>query len=252
MRFTKCLSLAGIALFASAIANADITVFAASSMTNALQTAKQAFQKTHPDTNIQLAFAASSKLARQIENGAPANLYVSANQKWMDYLAQKDLLAANSRVDIARNTLVLIVPKDSKLTKVNLRAPQWTSYLGDGRLAIGEPNAVPAGRYAKQSLTSIHAWHLVEKKLAPAANVRVALSYVERGETPMGIVYSTDAKLTPKVRVLAEFPQSSYEPITYPAALIKGQDNQESREFLAFLQSSEGQKIFAQYGFMRP
>lgn len=252
MNFAKRLSIAGIALFATTFANADVTVFAASSMTNALQTAKQAFQKTHPDTHIQLSFASSSKLARQIENGAPANIFISADQKWMNYLAEKQLIAEQSRVDIARNRLVLIVPKDSKVTKVNLRAPQWTAYLGDGRLAIGEPNAVPAGRYAKQALTAIHAWHWVEKKLAPAANVRVALSYVERGETPMGIVYATDAKLTDKVRVLAEFPKSSYEPITYPAALVKGQDNAESQAFLAFLRSDEGQKIFAQYGFMRP
>lgn len=229
---------------------AKITVFAASSMTNALEEARAVFLKMHPNEDITLSFASSSKLARQIENGAEANIFVSANQKWMDYLEEKNAIIKNSRVDLVANRLVMIAPKTSKVKQINVADPSWIRLLGDSYLAVGDPDAVPAGKYAKEALTYLKEWHLIKDKLARGQNVRVALAYVERGESPLGIVYATDAKMSKKVKVVATFPQNSHAKILYPAGMVKGQDNAESRAFLAFLHSQAGKQIFTRYGFI--
>ncbi len=231
-------------------AQAKITVFAASSMTNAIEEAKTEFIKKYPNAKVLLSFASSSKLARQIESGAPANIYISANQKWMDYLQDKDAIVKDSRVNLVSNSLVMIAPDASKINKIDLQNPKWVKFLGNSYLAVGDPEAVPVGRYAKEALTYLKAWTAVESKLARGQNVRVALAYVERGESPLGIVYATDAKMSKQVKVVATFPANSHSPITYPAAIIKGQDNAEAREFLSYLTSEEGKRIFTSYGFI--
>lgn len=238
------------AMALSSFAQANITVFAAASMTNALEQAKSEYLKTHPKAEIDLSFASSSVLARQINQGAPANIFVSANQKWMDYLAEKGNIEADSRRDLASNALVMIAPESSKVSNVNLAQNQWIQDLGNSYLAVGNPDHVPAGKYAKAALQHFNQWPEVENKLARANNVRAALALVEQGESPLGIVYATDANMSKKVKIVATYPADSHPKILYPAALVKGQDTQESREFLNYLSSKSGQAILAQYGFV--
>lgn len=248
---TSIVFLASLVLTSvSMTAYAKVTVFAASSMTNALEKAKAEFLKIHPNEEVILSFASSSKLARQIENGAEANIFISANQKWMDYLEEKNVILKDSRINLVANKLVMIAPETSKVSRVNLVDPSWVGLLGDSYLAVGDPDAVPAGKYAKDALTYLKEWNLVKDKLARGQNVRVALAYVEREESPLGIVYSTDAKMSKKVKVVATFPQDSHPEILYPASLVRGQDNAESRAFLVYLHSQEGKRIFANYGFI--
>lgn len=246
----KSLSLIIFSLSFAFNVQAKITVFAASSMTNAMETAKTAFLKAHPDEEILLSFASSSKLARQIENGAPANIFISADQKWMDYLDEKNMIIKNSRQNLAKNALVMIAPKNSETKHVDLAKTHWLSLLNNAYLAVGEVSSVPAGRYAKEALLNLNHWEQVQNKLAQGQNVRVALAYVEQGESPLGIVYSTDAKMSDKVNVVATFPKESHKEISYPVAVINGQDNHQSRQFLEFLQSQAGKQIFADYGFI--
>ncbi len=248
--FKKTLIAATFAAVISVSAQAKITVFAASSMTNAIEEATLEFLKSHPKDQISLSFASSSKLARQIENGAPANIFISANQKWMNYLQDKNAIVKDSRIDLVSNSLVMIAPENSKVSNVDLKNPAWVKLLGNSYLAVGDPEAVPAGRYAKEALTYLKEWDAVKSKLARAQNVRVALAYVERGESPLGIVYATDAKMSKQVKIVATFPADSHAKILYPAAIVKGQDNSESREFLSYLASPEGKKIFERYGFV--
>ncbi len=248
-KFQKKLATVIIAAALSASAQAKITVFAASSMTNAIETAKAEFLKTHPNEEIALSFASSSKLARQIENGAPADLYISANTKWMTYLEEKDLLVKDSRADLVSNSLVMIAPKESKVNSVDVANPEWIKLLGNSYLAVADM-AVPVGRYTKEAFTTLNEWDSVKDKLTRSANVRASLALVEQGESPLGVVYGTDAKISDKVKVVATFPADSHDKILYPAALIKGKNIEESREFLDFLKSQEGKKIFASYGFI--
>lgn len=245
------------ALFASFVlatlsltTQAKITVFAASSMTNALEEAKIEFLKLHPNEDIAISFASSSKLARQIENGAEANIFISANQKWMDYLEEKNVILTSSRVNLVANRLVMIAPESSKVNQINVTDANWINLLKNSYLAVGDPDAVPAGKYAKEALNYLQQWSMVKDKLARGQNVRVALAYVERGESPLGIVYATDAKMSKKVKVVAIFPSESHAKILYPASLIKGQENTESQMFLDYLRSQAGKKIFADYGFI--
>lgn len=234
----------------SSFAQANITVFAAASMTNALEEAKTEYLKTHPKAEIDLSFASSSVLARQINQGAPANIYVSANQKWMDYLVEKGDIVTDSRRDLASNALVMIAPETSKVNSVNLTQSQWIQDLGNSYLAVGNPDHVPAGKYAKAALQHFNQWPEVEDKLARANNVRAALALVEQGESPLGIVYATDANMSKKVKIVGTYPADSHPKILYPAALVKGQDSQESREFLNYLSSKSGQEILTKYGFV--
>jgi len=240
-----------------------ITVFAAASLTNVLQDLGDAFTK---DTSIpvRFSFAASSALARQIENGAPADVFFSADLEWMDYLQARKLIRPDSRHDVVANRLVLVASADSK---INLTiAPQFplAAALGKGRLATGDPDAVPVGRYAREALTTLGVWNEVVDKLVRADNVRSALAFVDRGEAPLGIVYETDALIDKGVRVVDVFPANSHLPIVYPIALVQhaisaapakaGAANADTPsagavKFVAYIRGPAGDFAFKAYGF---
>jgi len=228
-------------------AAAPVTVFAAASLKNAFDDVIAAFTaKTH--IAARASYGASSALARQIEQGAPADVFVSADVDWMDYLAKKDLIVANSRRALLSNHLALIAPADSKTAlKIGPNMP-LAAALGSDRLAVAGPD-VPAGKYAQASLTTLGVWASVQDKLAQAESVRAALAFVARGETPLGIVYDTDAKVEPKVRIVGLFPDSSHAPIIYPAAIIAASHNPDAAAFMRFLQGPEATAIFHRYGF---
>lgn len=196
-----------------------------------------------------LSFAGSSALARQIAAGAPADLFVSADEPWMDYVAKRGLLAPRSRTSFLYNRLVLVAPAASRV-KINI-GPGFplAKILGKGRLAMADPDAVPAGKYGKAALTYLGVWPSVRTKVAIGENVRAALALVERGEAPLGIVYATDAKASKKVRAVGLFPVGSHPPITYPVARLKSSRHTDAEAFRRFLISREGRAIFAKYGF---
>lgn len=240
----------GLILLLPASASAQtMTVFAAASLNEALTEIAAAWQQAGHE-KPRISFAASSTLARQIEQGAPVNLFASADQQWMDYLEQRGLLAAGTRRDLLSNELVLIVPKD-RARKVAIGPGLDVAGLlgGDGRLAVGDPAHVPAGLYAKQALTKLGVWQQVESRLAPAQDVRSALRLVQMGEAPAGIVYATDAAATPDVAVAGVFPADTHERITYPFALIKGGDDADARALLAFMTGPEARAVFTKRGF---
>ncbi|MEE6031018.1 molybdate ABC transporter substrate-binding protein [Avibacterium paragallinarum] len=246
----RLVSALAICALMSFSAHAKLTVFAAASMTNVLEQVKSSYLKLHPKEEIDFSFASSSVLARQIDQGAPADIFISANQKWMDFLAEHKALEPTTRVNIAQNRLVMIAPKTSKLTQLDVQNPQWQSVLANSYLAVGDPAHVPAGKYAQQALTYLHQWQAVEDKLARASNVRAALALVEQGEAPLGIVYATDAAASQKVKVVAVFPENSHAVIEYHAAIVAGNANQESVTFLNYLQSQEAKQIFTHAGFI--
>ena len=223
-------------------------VLAAASLQEAMTEAADAWAaRRHPRPVI--SFAASSALARQIESGAPADLFISADEEWMDYVAGKGLIRANSRVAFLSNRLVLIAPVGSN-ARLNI-SPGFplARALGNGRLAMADPDSVPAGRYGRAALTSLGVWSSVESTVARAENVRAALALVERGEAPFGIVYATDARASARVRVVGVFPANSHPPITYPIAALRTSANPDAEGFRRFLISREGKAIFARRGF---
>lgn len=224
----------------------NITVFAAASMTNVLQQIGDEYKKQHPEDSLTFSFAGSSTLAKQIEQDAPADLFVSADQKWMDYVAQKQPEKTKNIKVLAENTLVLIAPKESKLKGASVKEMNFKSAIGDSYLAVGDDN-VPVGRYAKKALENLGLWADVENRLSKAKDVRAVLAYIERGELPLGIVYSTDAKVSDKVKVVAEFPQESYGKVVYPAATLS--QKAEAKRFLDFLSSNEAKMAFEKAGF---
>lgn len=226
-----------------------ITVFAAASMTNVLQDLAPAFTK-QTGIAVTLSFGASSALARQIEAGARVDAFVSADEAWMDYLADRRLIVPASRRDIAGNALVLIAAADSQVSLAIVPGFALRAALGDGRLAIADPGTVPAGRYAKAALMRLGAWNGVEDRLANADNVRAALAFVARGETPLGIVYATDARIEKNVRVVGVFPAGTHAPITYPAAVPVG-GRPGGAAFLDFLAGPVGEAVLARYGFTK-
>jgi molybdate transport system substrate-binding protein len=225
-----------------------IIVFAAASLTNALQEVGDGFTKDS-SIPVKFSFAASSTLARQIENGAPADVFFSADLEWMDYLQTRKLIQVATRHDVLGNRLVLVAPVTSKIT---LRiAPNFPllAALGNSRLAIGDPDGVPAGRYAHEALTKLGVWNAVADRLARADSVRSALVLVDRGEAPLGIVYQTDALIDKNVRVVDVFPDNTHLPITYPIALANGA-KADAAEFLSYVQSPAADIIFKRYGFI--
>ncbi|NIJ41503.1 molybdate transport system substrate-binding protein [Parvibaculum indicum] len=225
------------------------TVFAAASLTDAMTAAGRAYEE-RTGTEIRFSFASSSTLARQIEAGAPADLYASANEKWMDRLETRGLILPGTRTSPIANGLVLIAPETGAPPK-DETIDNLPALLGaQGRLAMGDPAHVPAGIYGKEALEHLGLWKTLEPRLAAADNVRAALALVERGEAPYGIVYATDARIA-KVRVVAAFPDKSHTPVTYPFALVKGGDNDEAKDFLSFLTSDDGLAIFERFGFRR-
>jgi molybdate transport system substrate-binding protein len=232
------------------VAAERVTLFAAASLTNAITDVVAAFEQTHA-IRVVTSFASSSTLARQIAQGAPADIFLSANQTWMDYLQEQDSIDEASRFTLLGNTLVLVAPKDSPLEKVDVSA-KWkpADQLGDdGRLAVGDPDHVPAGRYAKEALEHLGLWAKVKDKLAPSNSVRAALALVERGETPLGIVYGTDARVSSRVKVVGRFSDDSHTPIEYPVAIVKGHEGPEAEQLAQFLQSETASDIFSGYGF---
>jgi molybdate transport system substrate-binding protein len=236
---------------ATGAAEPVLTVFAAASLTNVLQEAGDAYtaQTKQP---VRFSFAASSALARQIESGAPADVFVSADQEWMDYLQSRGLLQSGTRADLVSNALVLIAPTDRRVDLKIAPGFALAAALGpDGRLATGDPASVPVGRYAREALTSLGVWSSVERRLVAADNVRTALNFVARGESPLGIVYVTDALAEPKVRVVDRFAAATHAPIRYPAAAMAGA-GPDAVAFLRFLQGDVARALFDRAGFGRP
>lgn len=230
-------------------ARAQITVFAAASLTDAMNSIGAAWQKAG-NPAARFSYGASSTLARQISEGAPANVFASADEQWMDYLQKKDLLAAGTRVALLTNRLVLVVPENGP-DHVNL-APGFdlAALLGpNGRLTTGDPAHVPVGIYAEQALKKLGVWDYAQQHLAPAPDVRSALLLVERGEAPAGIVYSTDAAVAKGLKVAAVFPEDTHDPISYPFAILKSADTPEARSFMSYLQGPEARAVFDKYGF---
>lgn len=248
------LLVAAVAVLAAgtpARAAGGILVFAAASLTNAIEAVAIHCAAETPDA-IRTSFAASSVLAKQIDHGAPAQVYVSANAAWMDYLDDRGLLADGSRRRIAANRLVLVAPAGSPLPADLGVAGAIAAAGSDGRVALGDPDHVPAGVYAKAALRSVRAWETVRARAARTANVRVALALVETGAVPLGIVYATDTRESRRVRVVAEFPADSHPPIVYEAALVAGGDTPAARRGLACLGGAEAGAIFARHGFAAP
>jgi molybdate transport system substrate-binding protein len=225
------------------------TVFAAASLTDALKDVAAAWQKQgHPAPVY--SFGASSTLARQIEQGAPAALFASADEKWMDYLAKGNLIVPDTRRDLLSNKLVLIVPA-SHPQHVTI-GPNFdlAALLGaNGRLAAGDPAHVPVGIYAEQALKKLGVWNVAEPRMAPTADVRAALLLVERGEAPAGIVYATDAAVSKDVMIAGVFPDNSHDPITYPFAVVKANDTPQARALLTYMEGAEARTIFMARGF---
>ena len=227
----------------------EVTVFAAASLTNALQELGTVYAQ-NTGVKVTFSFASSAAVAKQVEAGAPADIVVSADAEWMDYLQQRGLLDVPSRQDILSNRLVLIAPAASTI-KLRI-APGFAlaQALGKGgRLSAGDPDFVPAGRYARAALANLGVWNEVAPRLLRADNVRSALAFVSRGEAPLGIVYLSDVGVDMKVRIVDIFPADSHAPIVYPAAMVKGA-RPEARDFYAFMRTPDSRAVFEKYGFI--
>jgi molybdate transport system substrate-binding protein len=226
----------------------DVVIFAAASLKNALDDAGAAWMR---DTGkrVVVSYGASSALAKQIEAGAPADLFFSADLDWMDYAASKGLIKPESRISLLGNSLVLVAPKSLAVQVALQPGVDLASILSSGRLAMGHVDAVPAGKYGKAALEHLGAWVGVRDKIAQTDNVRAALLLVSRGEAPLGIVYKTDAASDPNVYIAATFPEGSHPPIVYPAALTKDTASPDAASFLAFLRSDKARSFFEKQGF---
>jgi molybdate transport system substrate-binding protein len=226
----------------------SLTVFAAASMKNALDDIDAAYT-ARTGIRIVASYAASSALAKQIEQGAPADIFVSADTDWMDYAMRKKTIRESTRVSLLGNSIVLIAPKDSSIDRVAIGPGFGLAKLaGGGKIATGDVKAVPVGKYAKSALEKLGAWQTAESKFAMAENVRAALTLVARGEAAVGIVYATDARVEPGVKVVGTFPAESHPPIIYPVAATTTAKAQ-AADYLAFLRSSVAKTIFEKYGF---
>lgn len=225
-----------------------IIVFAAASMKNALDEIDTAYT-AKTGVKVTVSYAASSTLAKQIEQGAPADVFISADTDWMDYAAGKKTINEPSRVNLLGNSIVLIAPKDSRIDNVSIGQNFDLARLaGDGRIATGDVKSVPAGKYAKAALEKLGSWQAAESKFAMAESVRAALTLVARGEAVLGIVYSTDARVEPGVKVVGTFPADSHPAIVYPAAATTTA-RPETTDYLAFLRSTAAKTIVEKYGF---
>ncbi|MDO8290450.1 MAG: molybdate ABC transporter substrate-binding protein [Parvibaculum sp.] len=248
-------ALLGIFVLASAFAPARaeeprLLAYAAASLTDVLSKVGADYE-ADTGKGVTFSFAASSAIARQIEAGAPAQMVFSADEQWMDYLSERHLIDLASRHILAMNRLVLIAPKSSGVAFTIAKDASLADALGDGRLAIADPSSVPAGRYAKEALTTLNIWTGVEGKLVQSENVRVALSYVARDEAPLGIVYETDARAEPKVRIVDTFPESSHQPVVYPVALTT-RAGKDAVAFMNYLTQDKAKETFKRAGFILP
>jgi molybdate transport system substrate-binding protein len=225
-----------------------LTVFAAASMKNALDDIDAAFT-AKTGVKVSASYAASSTLAKQIEQGAPADIFVSADTDWMDYATSKKTINEPTRVNLLGNSIVLIAPKDSKIDNVAI-GPGFdlATLAGDGKIATGDVKAVPVGKYAKAALEKLGAWQAAEPKFAMADSVRAALTLVARGEAVLGIVYSTDAKVEPGVKIVGTFPADSHPPIIYPVAATTTA-KPEAKDYLDYLHSQAAKAVLEKYGF---
>jgi len=229
-------------------AQSAVLLFAAASTTTAMEEAMGVFAGRGLGV-VRASFAGSPALAQQIANGAPADIFVSANRQWMDFLSRKKAIVVASRVNLLGNRLALIVPATAPITSRTASAFPLARVLGDGRLALGNPDHVPAGIYARRALVKLGVWDSVAARLAPTADVRAALVLVERGEAAAGVVYATDARVTRGVRVVGLLPADSHPPIVYPAAIVAGRERPLVRRFFEFLTSAEASAVFARHGF---
>ncbi len=226
-----------------------ITVFAAASLKESLDEAAAAWTK-RSGQKVSISYAGSSALAKQIEQGAPADVLISADGEWMDYLQQRRLIDVDSRANLVGNRMVVIAPAASPLHTLTLKPAAVRLALGDGRLAMAETTSVPAGRYGKQALTALGLWDGVYGKLAQADNVRAAMAFVSRGEAPLGIVYATDAQAEPKVRIVAAIPSRTHDAIVYPMARVARTPAAAASGFMTFLRGDEAKAIFKRAGFL--
>ncbi|HKZ10975.1 MAG TPA: molybdate ABC transporter substrate-binding protein [Rhodanobacteraceae bacterium] len=249
-RLAACVIVVSASALASVVAAAaPPTIFAAASLESALD--QMAHDGVLGSPAPRLVYAASSALARQIENGAPADLFISADERWMDDAARHGAIVPSTRTDLLGNALVLIAPSDST-ARVELAqgAASMLEALGrDGRLAIALPDSVPAGIYAKQSLTKLGTWNALQPRMAMTRDVRAALNLVVLRQCPLGIVYRSDAVSEPRVKVLATFPAASHGHIVYPVAVVKGHDDAATRALLAALQAEQAREVFRRWGF---
>jgi len=231
-----------------AMAGGKVTVFAAASLKTALDRIAAAWTvDTAKDAAI--SYAASPALARQIEQGAPADVFISADLDWMSYLIDRKLVAPGGAIRLLGNALVLIAPADSSIKTAIAKDFPLATLLGDGRLAMGDVKAVPAGKYGKASLESLGVWSAVEHKVAQAENVRATLKLVATGEAALGIVYKTDAIAEPAVKIIGTFPADSHPAIIYPVAVTADSQNPDATAFVSYLQSAKAQAIFKDHGF---
>lgn len=244
----RSLILLAILLLAAPARARDMTVFAAASLTNALEELGATW-RAQGKGGLRFSFAASSTLARQVEQGANADLFLSADEEWMDYLDKRDLIARDTRRSPLGNTLVLVAPSDRARPVSIGRELDLAALLGGGRLATGDPAHVPVGRYARQALESLGLWAVAEPRLARAENVRAALLLVERGEAPLGIVYATDVAVAPKLVAIGTFPEGSHPPISYPFAVVKARDGAGARALLGHLTGTDAATVYRKYGF---
>lgn len=246
--------LLALALFGGGLRAAEnaqpLTVFAAASLKESLDEAAAAYQKASGQT-VRVSYAASSALARQVEQGAPADVFLSADLEWMDYLQQRKLVDPATRRNLLGNTLVLVAPATGDITPVELKpGVDLLPRLGEkGRIALGLTTSVPAGKYAKAAFTSLGVWKSLEPRVAEAESVRAALMLVARNEAPLGVVYGSDAQAEPKVRVLATFPADTHPAIVYPVAVIKASQHPRAAAFAQWLHSKDAAAIFRRRGF---
>lgn len=229
------------------LAAEQITVYAAASLTNALTEISKSYQNSH-DVTIKTSFAASSTLAKQIEAGAPAHMFASADMQWMDYLQKRNKLQPNTRKELLGNSLVLITPKTGTFN-VTMDKSFNLAQAFTGRICTGDPASVPVGIYAKEALQNLGWWSNLEKRVVATEDVRTALAFVERGECPVGIVYDTDAKISDKVTVIGRFPSTSHKKIAYPFAMVSGANTPASTAFYQYLLSDKAREVFVKYGF---
>jgi molybdate transport system substrate-binding protein len=237
-----------MAIAPAARAADSVVVFAAASLKGALDQVRDAW-RADTGKSASVSYAASSALARQIESGAPADIFISADLDWMKYLSDKGLMVERSETKLLGNRLVLVAPADSKIEVRIGKGFDLAGLLGGGRLAIGDTRAVPAGKYAKAALESLGIWGSVEKRTAPAENVRAALKLVATGEAPLGIVYRTDAAAEPGVRIVGAFPEDTHPPIIYPAGLTAASTNADAAAFLDYLRTPKAKELFEAQGF---
>jgi molybdate transport system substrate-binding protein len=250
------ITLAAALTMAAAPAPAPVQtldVFAAASLKESIDDAGAAYEK-RTGIKVRAVYASSAVLAKQVDQGAPADVFISADREWMDWSIKRNLIDVKSQRVIASNRLVLVAPRDSKLITVALRrGVSLTKLTGGGRIAVGEVASVPAGIYAKAAFENLGLWNEVKDHLAQAENVRGALAFVARGEAPLGVVYATDAQAESKVKVVGVFPESSHAPIVYPAADVRASKHgAAAAAFLAYLSGREGQAILRRHGFGPP